>query len=411
MSAKKSKYSIRKIFEDEFERFRQNKSFPLHVLKAVQAILDCRTPVYGGHMYGCPDDHFSLILFNSCKKRNCPTCQSAEIEYWNHVQKKRLLNTGHYQIVFKQPDLFHSVFLSNYKEYANLLFEASRDALKELLPSKMKAGVILQLHTHGNNNEIHPHVHCAITDGGMNEYGKYERFDGSLLSVERVEQIYQKHYLKILSKKLDKGLIIHNSSLEELTERISEKGVSVFVSNRYDSGSWLITYLARNSRGGSIKDNQLLYVKDGVVGYRYQNSEKKTVEAEMKLDTFIQRYLYHIPPDRYNTVRYCGLYATGCVEEYQKMRKQLNQEPYSKPEKGEHIEKELLECPVCKKKLIHQETFERNSIPFQLLKNMKFNASEISSKYWQNPEQRVGLKFHWSEIKRGSPLKAANYCE
>jgi len=411
MLQKKNEYSIRKLFETEFERFRINKSFPSHVLKAVQAIRECRTPVYGGHMYGCPDEHFSLVLFNSCKKRNCPTCQNAEIEYWNHVQKHRLLNTGHYHIVFKQPDILHSEFVYNYSEYANLIFDAARDTLKKIVPQRLKPGIILQLHTHGHNNAVHPHIHCAITDGGMNEHGKYEKFDADILNNENVLQVYQKLYLLKLRKRIRDGRILHHNNPVELSQMILEKGMSVFVSNRYDRGEWLISYLARNSRGGSIKDNQIRYVRNGKIGYWYQSSENKTVNTEMCIDTFIQRFLYHIPPDRYNTIRYCGLYATGSVDDYQEIRKQLNQEPYVKPARGDLFEKDKIECPLCNKKLVHQESFERNSIPFLLLKKLKFNPLDINSRYWQHPEQMFGLKYQWSEYITTPPLRAANHID
>jgi len=408
MSQNSRNYSITDILVREFERFKNNYPLPLHVIRTVHSIIDCRTPVFGGHMFECPDEHFSLILFNSCKKRNCPTCQHAEMEYWAHVQKERILNTGHYHIVFKHPDFLHREFLSNYSEYANLLFDAAGDTLKELSGNRIKPGIILILHTHGRNNEIHPHIHCAITDGGMNERGEYERFDESLMSSENISRIFQKQYLRKLRKRLKNGRIAHETESQEFTSMISKKGMSVFVSNRYDRGEWLISYFARNSRGGSIRNNQILHIDEEKIRYRYLDAGKSQVETEMNIDTFIQRFLYHIPPDRFNTIRYYGLYSTGCVEDYQKIRKLLNQKVYTKPERKGVGEKETMVCPVCGKSLIHREIFSRNSIPFLLLKKLKFNPEAIRSLYWMNPDKIRGLKYHWIEPPTSNSETVAN---
>ena len=410
-TAKRNKedgYSIRKILEKEFDRFWQNRSLPNHVLRAVRGMLNCRTQVYGGHMFGCPDEHFSLVLFNSCKKRNCPTCQNSEIEYWCRVQKERILKTGHYHLVFKQPELMNAGFLSNYKEYATLIFDSARDALKELLPDDVKAGFIFLLHTHGHNNEIHPHVHCALTDGGMNKNGEYERFDSKLLTTEKIQELYQKHYLRKLRRRIKNGEIEHDKSPVELSRAIVQKGMSVFVSDRYDRGEWLISYFGRNSRGGSIRDNQIVYVDDEKIRYNYRNRKKQIVETEMNLHTFIQRFLYNIPPDRFNTIRYYGLYSPGSVEDCQKVRRYLNQKPYKKPSRISLLEDDGMKCPSCGKKLVHQESFERNTIPYLLMKKLKFDPAAMSKNYWQVPSAIFGLKFLWSEYSPVRPIRSAN---
>ena len=38
----------------------------------------CRTAALGGHMHVCDTCNYSVPMYNSCRNRHCPTCQSLE---------------------------------------------------------------------------------------------------------------------------------------------------------------------------------------------------------------------------------------------------------------------------------------------------------------------------------------------
>ncbi len=80
-------------------------------------------------------------------------------------------------------------------------------------------------------------------------------------------------------------------------------------------------------------------------------------------EQFLQRLLLHVPPQRMQTVRACGLYASTKTEELDRCRALLGQAPVEKPAKihwheacAEHNEDHPECCPVCGKRLIRGET-------------------------------------------------------
>ena len=51
-------------------------------LRTLGAIETCRTAALGAHLYECADCGARKIVYNSCRNRHCPKCQSLEKERW-----------------------------------------------------------------------------------------------------------------------------------------------------------------------------------------------------------------------------------------------------------------------------------------------------------------------------------------
>ena len=61
---------------------------------ALQSILNCRTPVMGGHRYACPcgEAHFA---WHSCNHRLCPRCGGRDTADWIPDKLEKLLPVDH----------------------------------------------------------------------------------------------------------------------------------------------------------------------------------------------------------------------------------------------------------------------------------------------------------------------------
>ena len=90
---------------------------------------------------------------------------------------------------------------------------------------------------------------------------------------------------------------------------------NVKVFDAYEGGASVVTYLARYLRGGPIGNSRLLQERDGRVVFRYRLSEleggdgKRQGVTSLPTDTFLMRWLEHVPPRRYQCVRGFGLYS------------------------------------------------------------------------------------------------------
>lgn len=398
---------IRILLESEFKKINKITPQPGHIQNTVDSMLKCRTPEFGGHLYTCPDEHYAMIHFNSCKKRNCPTCQGAEIKYWEAILNKKVLKTGHYHITFKNPVLMNSSFISNYKEYANLLMDSSRETIRAIFGIELQPGAIIILHTHGKNNEIHPHVHIAVTDGGINSDMKYRTISNELLNPDTMSEIFKKKYLHRLKRRISNGKIdIPVERRSELFKSILGTTGNIFCSSKYTTSEFLIKYFANYSKGAAIKNYDIKNISNDIVTYTSKDKKGDYVTRQLNTETFIKRYLYHIPPDKYNIIRYMGLYAPGSVEKFNSVREQLNQKVYEKPSRSALRDQESPVCPVCEKKLIHKESFYPNSLPVALVNMFKGHTEHFRKEFFEAREQYKGLKFLVDKNKHSNQIVA-----
>src|SRR5215470_3189301 len=75
-------------------------SLPLHHWKALRAIMACRTPVLGGHLYLCRHCGAEHFVPHSCRNRHCPTCQGVNSFNWLERQGQLLLPIPYFHLVF-----------------------------------------------------------------------------------------------------------------------------------------------------------------------------------------------------------------------------------------------------------------------------------------------------------------------
>lgn len=127
--------------------------------KVINAVTTCRTINLGGHLYKCESCNKYHIVYNSCKNRHCPTCQSLKAAGWLLKRKTELLPIQYFHIVFTVPDALNPLFLQNKQIMYNLLFMSVSQTLMQLSREKkiwMPGRLVLSVYyTHGVR-------HCLI---------------------------------------------------------------------------------------------------------------------------------------------------------------------------------------------------------------------------------------------------------
>src|SRR4029453_4072459 len=86
-------------------------------------------------------------------------------------EAKLLLPVPYYHVVFTLPEELAELALVNRVVFYNAFFQAASATLRDVAASPKRLGaqlgVLLVLHTWGQNLHQHPHVHGVVTGGGL----------------------------------------------------------------------------------------------------------------------------------------------------------------------------------------------------------------------------------------------------
>ena len=139
--------------------------------KALRDLALCRTAALGGHVERCLDCGHERVAYNSCRNRHCPKCQALSRARWLERESGYLLPVEYHHVVFTLPAELAELATTNASALYNLLMQSAAETLREVAanPQRLGAqvGVLMVLHTWGQNLHHHPHVHCVVTGGGL----------------------------------------------------------------------------------------------------------------------------------------------------------------------------------------------------------------------------------------------------
>ena len=95
----------------------------------------------------------------------------------------------------------------------NLMFSCVSDTLLTLCRDKKymgaTPGIIMVLHTWGQKLNFHPHIHCALSGGGLTESGQFTEscHKGFLLPVEAMGKMFRGKFMATLKTYYEKKLL------------------------------------------------------------------------------------------------------------------------------------------------------------------------------------------------------------
>ncbi len=380
------KLTLQTLLHLGYDAYAHRHSLPDSVRRAVWAILTCRTARLGGHIQTCPEGHGEWVWYNSCRHRLCPPCAWVQVERWLTKQKARLLVCEHYHVICTMPHELNDLWLANIEGMSQLLFTSVHHTLLELLGDSnylgAKPGIIATLHTWSQTLLLHPHIHCLVTGGGLNETGQWVAVrHGFLLPMRVVMALFRGKLLAAIRQGLQSGQLTppqgqRRQQVENALNRLGRQPWKVHIRECYAYGQGVLIYLARYLRGGPIA-NRRLRAGDGqhvVFGYeeraKANGGQAKRTTMSLPLDQFVGRWLLHVPPTGAVLVRYWGLYAHNQGEELARCRAQLGQGPMEGPEglarphEGTGWAEVPLECcPVCGPPLVCRALLPRSGVP------------------------------------------------
>ncbi|QEN04560.1 transposase [Thiospirochaeta perfilievii] len=323
---------------------------PTNHKKVIDAIINCRTDVYGITFYkceGCGEIHTS---FRSCGNRHCPTCQDHKTKLWNAKQLSKELATNYFMITFTVPEEIRDFFLQNQKEAYSALFKASSDSIKESTQksrtmSGATTGFFGVLHTWGRQIQYHPHIHYVVPGGALNI--KKQSWISS--SKDFFLPIFQ---LSKLCKDRFKTLMKNKGLLHQIPHVVWERGWNVNIQS-VGSGRNTIKYLSRYVFKVAISDYRILKVQNRRVYFKFRSKKTgQVVTTSLEVLDFIKRYLLHVLPSGFMKIRYFGFMHTSFNMEYKDIRLIIDGlvAVLNKPVKP-IIQKVFISCSACGKEM------------------------------------------------------------
>src|SRR5262249_39272514 len=315
--------------------------------KALRDLAACRTAALGGHVERCADCGHERIAYNSCRNRHCPKCQALARARWLEREAQLLLPVEYHHVVFTLPDEVAELARSNRVVLYQALFEAASATLRDVAanPRRLGAqlGILMVLHTWGQNLHHHPHLHAVVTGGGLScdRRGVVEAAPvwrscrpGFFLPVRVLGRVFRGKYLELVRSAFKEGKLHLPTRLQALADPhrfaawlrpLYAKEWVVHSKPPFGGPEQVLKYLARYTHRVAISNSRLLRLEQGRVTFRYKDYADAHQGKTMTLDAveFLRRFLEHVLPKGLMKIRHYGLLASRQRQQKLKRSRQL----------------------------------------------------------------------------------------
>ena len=307
---KKTRPELADIFRRYGERFEQTYRLSAAEHKVIRAVKVCRTEELGGHLYRCDACGFERPVYNSCRNRHCPKCQSLAKARWLEKQTAELLPVGYFHLVFTLPHEFNRLILAHKKIVLNLLFKAVSETLLDFGKSRLGGtlGMIAVLHTWDQTLKDHFHLHCLVPAGALSlDQSRWIATRKNFLFPNKaLSRVFRGKFLDLL------GQTRHRGKLPAIYSNISHrKDWVVYAKKPFGSPQTVLDYLGRYTHRVALSNDRILAVDQGQVTLSYRDRKDGDRKKTLTLDAqeFIRRFLLHVLPEGFMRIRHFGFLA------------------------------------------------------------------------------------------------------
>jgi hypothetical protein len=312
--------------------------------KALRDLARCRTAALGGHVERCLDCGGERIAYNSCRNRHCPKCQALSRARWLEREAGYLLPVEYHHVVFTLPAELAELALVNPATLYGLLMQTAAQTLREVAanPKRLGAqvGVLMVLHTWGQNLHHHPHVHCVVTGGGLscNAKGEVDAAPrwlscrpGFFLPVRVLSRLFRGKFLAGVRALHAQGQLrlpdklLETSAFLAWLRPLAAKDWVVYAKPPLGGPEQVLKYLARYTHRVAISNHRLVQLEEGRVTFRYKDYADTGTEKKMTLSAaeFLRRFLVHVLPKGFMKIRHYGLLSSRHREERLRQARRL----------------------------------------------------------------------------------------
>jgi hypothetical protein len=298
--------------------------------RAIEDILDCRTAALGGQVWRCDACGTEVFSFHSCGNRSCPKCHTAQTQEWLEHRQAEMLPVPYFHITVTVPAELREVLRANQRDGYAALMQASAAAIIELARDPRYVGgtvaVLAVLHTWTQQLNLHPHVHCLVSGGGISEDAStwHPARQNFLLPIKALAKLVRGKFRALLQRRCP-DLVIPD---------VAWQVPWILHVTAWGNGEQaVLDYLARYVFRIALTNARIVGLDDETV--TIQHKDRKTGHARtcrLSGDEFMRRFLQHVLPRGFHKVRYFGLWHPAQRHNAARVRQMLQLQAPPKPD-------------------------------------------------------------------------------
>ena len=304
---------------------------------ALQAIIDCHTPVCGSLTYECHSCSKQQRYYQSCGHRSCPACQHRTNNQWLDRQRKKLLPVDYYMVTFTLPFELRHFAWNNQRWAYKTLFTTAVQTLSKFANHdkqlKVTLGMTGVLHTHSRRLDFHPHVHFIVPNGGFsNNRRRWKQKHGNyLFNGNALANVFRGKFLAAMKQD---GMHVSVKTPRQWIAQCQAVG----------KGGPALIYLARYLYRGVINERNIINADNDNVTFRYQDSTTKCWKTRTEpVLRFLWLVLQHVLPKGFRRTRDYGFLHGNAKKIRQRLQLILR---VKLPVENKPV-KQTPNCPCC----------------------------------------------------------------
>lgn len=318
-----SDFNIRQIFELSYDAYLALGHHQSEVQgKAAGAIFNCKSGRLGVNVSQCTDCGHMEIHNNSCRNRNCSSCQAVQKEIWVDKRRAEVIDAPYFHVVFTLPHELNPLIYCNQELLYGLFHRCCAETLLELSADKKwlgaVPGIIQVLHTWNQEIGYHVHMHCIVSGGGLTKDGRIRSSKSKFFIPVRVlRDKFKGNYMAHLSSLYESGSLTFSSPCEKLRNPFSWKEWKnklyeidwcPYVKETFNGFGNAIEYLGRYTHKIAISNSRILSLTEDTVTFSARGKKPGDPKRQITLQhtEFIRRYLMHVLPSGFQKIRYYG---------------------------------------------------------------------------------------------------------
>lgn len=329
-----------------------DSALPGHI-KALDAILRCRTPDAGVLYVQCTDCDHAEWRPVSCGNRSCPKCQNHEASRWIDKQQGKLLPVQYFMATFTIPYELRPLTWFHQKAVYSILFKCVSSTLKDfgMNPKNLGAeiGMTMILHTNNRKLDFHPHIHAVVPGGGFDRRRRYwKKAKGKyLFNQKALAKVFRARFLTAIT---DAGFFIPKGVPKKWVADCTHVG----------RGITALKYLSRYLYRGVISQKNIVSNQKGWVTFKYiESGTGKTRYRKLKGEDFLKLVLQHVLPRGFRRARDYGFLhsnAKKLLSLVQLVLQVIIKELKPRP-------RPAFKCPCCQSPMVVLEFCKPGRIP------------------------------------------------
>jgi hypothetical protein len=301
--------------------------------RALRDVRACRTAALGGQARRCAACGHVEVHYRSCGNRHCPGCGAGKRAAWLEREAELLLPVPYHHVVFTLPAQLHELTRRQPRLVYNLLFQSASATIREVAANPKylgaQVGLLLVLHTWGQNLHLHPHVHGLVTAGGLScdAHGqltiapRWQACRPGFFLPERVlSRVYRGKFVAGLRAASARGQLqgfADAAAFDRWCADLYAHDWVVHAEPPAPGPEVVLKYLARYVSRVALSESRLVRLENGRVTFTIKDYTSGGQQKQLTLgvEEFLRRWTMHVLPRGFVAARHYGLLANRGREE------------------------------------------------------------------------------------------------